>query len=119
MNTTLYQCQDCSHQFRSTTPSLLTKTTFVPEGRSAPRASRTARASGRGGVMAVRDRTALEEDDEAWSRAELARVAARPRKALRPLISTTCAACGHEFLADSTSLRPEGCPECGFCQEVP
>lgn len=55
--------------------------------------------------------------DEAWARAEFARIDARPPRHLRRLTPTTCEACGHEFLADSTSLAPEGCPECGHCPE--
>jgi rubrerythrin len=55
-------------------------------------------------------------DDAAWARAEFARIDARLPRRLRRLIPTTCAACGHDFLVDSTDLAPEGCPECHAVQ---
>lgn len=58
------------------------------------------------------------DEDEAWAKREFARLDARPRFAStgrlwKHAVAMTCRHCGHDFLADSTDLRPEMCPECG------
>ena len=62
------------------------------------------------------------EDDEAWARAEFARIDARPRyestgRLVRKLVPMACPACGRTFSADSNDLRPEG-HRCSGCDEV-